>query len=49
MFKESDVDYHDLSSIDKELMLEGLIEEFFGGVDKDDIIELLQEKYPDNF
>ncbi len=49
MYKDVDFDYWDLSSSDKEPFLEQAIEEFFGGVSKEDIIELLQEHYPDNF
>lgn len=45
----SDIDYNELAGVQKELIIEAIIEEFFGGVSKEDIIDLLQENYPDNF
>ena len=49
MYEELNVDFNNLSPSDKELVLEAVIEEYFGGIALEDIVELLEEHYPDNF
>jgi hypothetical protein len=43
------IDYSKLSKDNKEIILEEISEEFFGGLDINDVIQVLKEKYPEDF
>jgi hypothetical protein len=43
------VDYSNLSKDNKEIILEEICEEFFGGLDINDVIDAAKEKYPEDF